>query len=136
MKTGIGKPVSGIATFGPEVHENPYPWYEKLRRDSPVDWDEKLGGWLVTRYEDAARVVNDRHYSSSRVALARDRFRDARWKPLFDVLKAKMSEQDDPDHKRVRGLINSAFARTAVEQWAPILEARAGGLLENAIKAN
>ena len=91
---------------------------------------------MVRRYEDAARVVNDRHYSSSRVALARDRFRDARWRPLYDVLKAKMSERDNLDHKRVRGLINSAFARTAVEQWAPILEARAGGLLENAIKAN
>ncbi len=38
---------------------NPYPQMKALREEAPVSFDENLQVWLVSRYEDCARVLND-----------------------------------------------------------------------------
>ena len=35
-----------------EIRNNPYPFYEQLRNQDPVRWDEELGFWVLTRYAD------------------------------------------------------------------------------------
>jgi cytochrome P450 len=47
-------------------------------------------------------------------------------KPLFNTIIAK----DDPEHKRLRALVDQAFARTAIEELAPRVEALADRLLD------
>ena len=36
-----------------EVNQDPYAYYDRLRVENPVYWDEKYAVWLVTRYDDS-----------------------------------------------------------------------------------
>ncbi|MGH3967623.1 MAG: cytochrome P450 [Mycobacterium sp.] len=42
-----------------ELEENPHPLLARLRAAEPVSWLAVLGGWLVTRYDLAVRVMRD-----------------------------------------------------------------------------
>jgi cytochrome P450 len=39
--------------------QNPYPYYERLRAEDPVHFDEGIRTWLVTRYEDLLTVARN-----------------------------------------------------------------------------
>src|SRR5215472_8016167 len=42
-----------------ELQEDPHPLLARLRAAEPVSWLAVLGGWLVTRYDLAVRVMRD-----------------------------------------------------------------------------
>ncbi|MFI5617841.1 cytochrome P450 [Streptomyces sp. NPDC051567] len=51
---------SFLDTITPEVlHTDPYPVYQRLRRDHPVAEIPALGCWLVTRRQDVRQVMSD-----------------------------------------------------------------------------
>src|SRR5580658_11365020 len=55
-------PLSSYTFADPQVIQNPYPYYERLRSEDPVHFDEGIRPWLVTRHEDivtAARNTDD-----------------------------------------------------------------------------
>lgn len=115
------------------MHANPYPTYRQLRDKEPLHWDPLLSGWVLTRYDDVAMVLNDHRFSSSRVARARQRFEQPELQPLFDTLAARMSERDEPDHKRLRQLVHDAFVRSEVQRWEPRIQQRVDELLDAAV---
>jgi len=117
MKTGIGKRLNDDSLFGQQMHDDPYAVYAELRERDPVHWKESIGAWVVTRYKDVATVLNDHRFSSDRAASARHRFPQAEFQPLFDTLCARMSEKDEPDHKRLRALVHDAFTRSSIALW-------------------
>ncbi len=51
-------PIGSSATLS-ELEENPHPLLARLRTSEPVSWLDALGGWLVTRYDLAVRVMRD-----------------------------------------------------------------------------
>jgi cytochrome P450 len=56
------QPLSSYTLADPKVMQNPYPYYERLRAEDPVHFDEGIRTWLVTRHEDivtAARNTED-----------------------------------------------------------------------------
>src|SRR5580693_1882061 len=56
------QPLSSYTFADPKVMQNPYPYYERLRAEDPVHFDEGIRTWLVTRHEDivtAARNTED-----------------------------------------------------------------------------
>ena len=54
-----------------EYLENPYPYYDELRVNAPVFWSERLGAWLLTRYDDVQAAFRDpRLISGDRMAAA------------------------------------------------------------------
>ena len=68
--------MQSLSTFtlsDPEVVRDPYPYYERLRAEDPVHFDEGIQTWLVTRHEDivmAARnteVFSDEMRASSSI---------------------------------------------------------------------
>jgi cytochrome P450 len=67
-------PIGRSATLR-ELEEDPHPLLARLRTAEPVSWLAALGGWLVTRYDLAVRVmrdpitftVDDPRFSTSRV---------------------------------------------------------------------
>ncbi|HEX5103559.1 MAG TPA: cytochrome P450 [Pirellulaceae bacterium] len=129
MKSGIGKVLGGGRLFGAEMRDDPYPIYRELRESDPVHWDDSLHAWILTRYDDVGLALNDPRFSSRRVSRARQRFADPSLAPLFDTLAGRMSDHDEPDHKRLRALVHDAFLRTAVEKWTPRIQARIDLLL-------
>ena len=66
---GIGAP--DLAS--PAFKANPYPFYARLRAEAPV-WRATLRdrrtAWLVTRYEDVARVLKDDAFAKDRLNAA------------------------------------------------------------------
>ncbi|HMO09291.1 MAG TPA: hypothetical protein PKD10_16830 [Paracoccaceae bacterium] len=53
-------PITGTETrLDPAIRNNPFPFYQALRKQQPVYYDPGLDVWLVTRYADAARVLSD-----------------------------------------------------------------------------
>jgi cytochrome P450 len=45
--------------LSPAMLENPYPVYAELQEKHPVFWHEKVGAWVVTRYDDCRDILMD-----------------------------------------------------------------------------
>lgn len=100
----------------PAVQANPYPIYEKLRRESPVFWNGPY--WLISRYDDIVALLNDPRVSSARVeatfaVLPDDVQRELA--PLRHVLGSRMLLSDPPRHTRLRALMTKAFSARVTE---------------------
>jgi cytochrome P450 len=53
------QPLSSYSLADPKVVQNPYSYYERLRAEDPVHFDEGIRTWLVTRHEDIIAVARD-----------------------------------------------------------------------------
>jgi cytochrome P450 len=53
------QPLSSYTLADPKVMQNPYPYYERLRAEDPVHFDDGIRTWLVTRHEDILAVARD-----------------------------------------------------------------------------
>jgi cytochrome P450 len=49
--------------FDPEVSAQPFGFYERLQEDAPVWFDEQLGMWVLSRYEDVRMALLDHRFS-------------------------------------------------------------------------
>jgi cytochrome P450 len=45
--------------LSPEMVKDPYPVYATLRREDPVHRHDGLDAWIVTRYADCVRILQD-----------------------------------------------------------------------------
>ena len=128
--------LNNVEFFTPAMQQNPYPFYHELRESNPVYWEKSLGAWIVTRYADVAWVLHDSRFSANRIDAATEQIKTPRYRPLLDVMSRKMSEKDEPDHMRLRSLINKAFAHVALERCEPLVRNRANDLLDTFRAAN
>jgi cytochrome P450 len=107
--------------LSPAFYHNPYPLYARLRQEAPVVWSERVGAWLITRYEDVITTLRDaQHFSSQgRMLAALDRLsadERAQLQPFEQHFTGGLINSDPPDHTRMRTLINKAFSPRMVEQ--------------------
>ena len=103
---GIGAP--DLAS--PAFKADPFPFYARLRAEAPV-WRATLRdrreAWLVTRYEDVARVLKDDTFAKDKLnAMDLGQRTKMPWVPGFiKPLERNMLDLDDPDHTRLRALL-------------------------------
>jgi cytochrome P450 len=119
----------------PDIRRNPYPLYQRLRREDPVTFVEETyygPTWLVTRYEDIVALLNDPRFSSDRRNLADDGDRLNQWwmPKIFRALMDSMVLVDDPDHFRLRNLVHKAFTPRMIRRLEPRIEAISHELLD------
>ncbi|MEI7968942.1 MAG: cytochrome P450 [Betaproteobacteria bacterium] len=97
-------------------HDDPYPWYRRLREVSPVR-PMPDGSWLLTRHADCERVYKDPRVfvSDKRIEFA-PKFGDS---PLFEHHTTSLVFNDPPLHTRVRRLITGALAPRAIADMGP-----------------
>ncbi len=102
-------PLSLSRLLDPDVLANPYPLYERLRREAPVLWDPYLHAWVVTRYDDVVRVLRD--FSSVRTPRPEqlEELGLGHLSPIAQVLVRLMLFMDGQSHGRLRGLCSQAF---------------------------
>jgi cytochrome P450 len=96
----------------------PYDQYRRLREADPVHWSDLLSGWMLTRYDDVNRVLRDHTVSSD---LAR-----AKPSPVVDLWMSRRRTRDgdgmtlvltdEPDHGRLRKLLQPSFTPRAIER--------------------
>ncbi len=99
----------------PEVLANPYPLYRRLRTDDPVHWDPFLHVWVVTRYPDVLRVLNE--FSANRTP-GPDQLAAmglSSLTPIAAVMVRQMLFLDAPAHSRIRSLASCSFTPRRVE---------------------
>jgi len=53
------QPLNSYTFADPKVMQDPYPYFERLRTEDPVHFDEGIKTWLVTRYEDIVTVARN-----------------------------------------------------------------------------
>jgi pimeloyl-[acyl-carrier protein] synthase len=125
----------GFNPFLPEVREDPYPLYRRLREEDPVH-SSLPGLWVLTRHADCAAILKDHRRFSS----------DSRNSELYQVYRASMGDQeiamladdaprsmlfvDPPDHTRMRTLVNKVFTARVVESLRPQMQQIVDGLLD------
>src|SRR6478735_6753564 len=106
---GAGRP-----RFNPFLEEfavDPYPMYRALREHDPVQ--RGLGMWILTRHADVLSVLTDRTMSSAQIpaeAKARAAALGESDLGAIERLGAKsVVFTDNPDHARLRQLVNRSF---------------------------
>lgn len=117
--------------FTADFAEDPYPHYARLRDTAPA-YRHPLGFWLLSRYEDVARLQRSSHSVDER-----DLIEIPAWKRDGDVPVEKnrpmgglsMLDQNPPDHTRLRRLVSQTFTPGSIEALAP----RIGELVDSAL---
>jgi cytochrome P450 len=117
------------------VMQNPYPYYERLRAEDPVHFDEGIRTWLVTRYEDivaAARNTEDFSDEMRVSAAVRSPFQAEvdqamEREGMLLLTGADNFKIDGELHTRRRKLVAHAFTGPAVTA----MEARVAGIVQD-----
>ncbi len=125
---------SGIALtpLNPVFREHPHIYLDRLRAEAPVLRDVAMNRLFLTRFEDVRAVLNNRALAVDPRKAPPDSYH--RRVVIGDQDPAEfepsMLHMDDPDHKRIRGLVSQAFNQRAVETFRPRIQEVADQLLE------
>lgn len=107
------------------MFRNPHPRYRELRERAPLSLAKTSlgpeGTWLLTRYDDVMTVHTDARFSSEHPVPTGLK---GMLLPRFaHLLLDSMVFKDDPDHTRLRRLVNRAFTPKMVAGMADDVQA-------------
>jgi len=103
--------------FEPGYVESPYEQYARLRAADPVHWSDLLEGWVLTRYDDVTHILREPTISveldnaKPTAFVEAERTRMAANNRKIDTLVLR----DDPDHARLRKLMQQPFGIRAID---------------------
>lgn len=119
------------------VIADPYPSFHALMEQDPVHWSDRLGGWILTRYDHIRQSLRDPRLSSDRM------------RPFFSHMPAEAQSElkdlgahmalwavfnDPPVHTRLRGLMNKAFTTRALQAMQPRIASIVNGLVDRLLE--
>jgi hypothetical protein len=118
-----------LTALDPEFRRDPYPMLEELLDAEPVHYDEIVKRWVLSSHDDIEAVLKDKAQwgADARKALP------GTYMALFaprDGRDPSILMLDDPDHGRLRGLVNKAFTPRAVEKQATRIQEIVDRLLD------
>ncbi|HEX3789670.1 MAG TPA: cytochrome P450 [Pseudonocardiaceae bacterium] len=120
--------------FSAEFRLDPYPLYEQLRAARPVH--KTLGMWVLTRHADVRGVLRDRTFSAGLIPELVNQQASRLGKDNVERVgrlgRKSLVFTDNPDHARLRGLVNRVFTGAAVAKLRPRVEAIAERLVHRA----
>lgn len=117
--------LSATSLSDPIIQAQPRDFYWTMREQDPVHYDEKLGMWLVSRYDDITELLrdpetySDKHGYEAQYASGHfDEFKEILEKEgggfFPDAIKS-----DPPYHTRIRSLLDNAFSAHRVKTLEP-----------------
>jgi cytochrome P450 len=119
--------------LAPDYLEDPYPYYARFRRETPIFYAPKIDFWVLSRYEDIMGIVQDpESFSNARV---QEPLHPLTPKAL-EKLKAGVrvvpttSTADPPLHRRTRKHAARAFSARRVASLTPRIRQVATGLID------
>ncbi|MFL6246732.1 MAG: cytochrome P450 [Thermoanaerobaculia bacterium] len=117
-----------------EFKAAPHEHWKILRQHAPIHRVRLRNGskaWLITRYEDAVAVLGDPRFAKDPLKAKSDGGARPPWLPgPLRALSRNMLDLDEPDHRRLRGLVQKAFTPRVVEELRPRIEVIAAELLD------
>jgi cytochrome P450 len=118
--------------LGRRFIQNPHELFRRLRASEPVSPAMAWGGvpiWLVTRYDEARKLLGDPRLSKDfqhSIALFPPELAGAHTTAMSD----HMLSSDPPDHTRLRRLVSKAFTAHTIAQLRPAIVHTADELLD------
>jgi len=95
-----------------DFHEDPYPYYRRLRDEAPLYHNEELGFWALSRHQDVLQGFRNSTSLSNRDGVSLDpvsRGRHASKTMSFLAM-------DDPAHLRLRTLVSRGFTPRRIRE--------------------
>ncbi len=121
-----------------DFNRDPYPVYARMRQEAPVYWSEAWGCWMLTRYDDIARSLQD--YASftslGRLTATMDLPEPLRERaaPLIRHYSQGLINVDPPDHTRMRKLVHQAFTPRTIRKMRAYVQAIVDRLIEDRLE--
>ena len=108
--------------YSPAIDADPFPFYRTLRDEHPCFWSEEANMWVLSRYDDIVGALNDwETYSSAKGNLMDE---------MPNRAGNTLGTTDPPRHDRLRGIVQFAFTRKAVEGLVEPVRASANRALD------
>lgn len=108
--------------YAHKVHDDPYPYYKRLRDEAPVYFNKERGFWILSRWDDVQAALRDFKNFSNHQGVA---------------LEAEMSgglpmiiTMDPPKHTKLRKIISTMLTPDKVAALEPLIRELAVDLLE------
>jgi cytochrome P450 len=115
---------------------DPYPYYARFRRETPVFFAPKINMWIVSRYENILAIVKDPEtFSNARVQEPLQPLEPEAAKRLKEGVRVTptTSNADPPKHRRTRKYASKAFSARRVQALEPRIREIAEGLIDGFI---
>jgi pimeloyl-[acyl-carrier protein] synthase len=91
---------------------NPYPTLSAMREEAPCYYEPRLEAYVLTRYHDIERVLQDEQFSSQRVSQF-SKGAPEHVQPMLDVYNRELERWllflDPPVHTRLRSMLRKVF---------------------------
>lgn len=112
--------------------QDPYPFFERARREQPVFFSPAFHMWFVARYDDVMTVLMDpQTYSSRDVIPTHPDMRPEIREALAGYRNPQhLINNDPPDHTRMRSLMNYAFTPRRVAALEPFIREVSNALID------
>lgn len=115
-----------------DFHEDPYPYYQRLRDEAPLYRNEELGFWALSRHADVLQGFRNSTTLSNKFGVSLD---PASRGPHASKTMSFLA-MDDPDHLRLRTLVSKGFTPRRIRELEPrvteIAVAHLDAMLESA----
>jgi cytochrome P450 len=105
----------------PDIHQNPYPVYDRLRAEAPVYLDPVIGLYVVTGAEEMKHILNNHQdfssvpdtrvmaFYSNAPEIMEIYEKEGGWAPMSTLVTT-----DPPEHRRYRALVEKAVGAASV----------------------
>jgi len=114
-----------------EIDANPHPVWARLRAEAPVYYNERLGFYALSRFDDVLRAhLDPGTFSSSRTTVL-----ELMSPEPDEFMQQLMIFMDPPQHTRYRKLVSRAFTPRHISALEPRVRAIAAGFLDEFVGA-
>ena len=115
MTVHVGDHELVLDPYDYDFHEDPYPYYRRLRDAAPLYRNEELNFWAVSRHRDVHEGFRNSTTLSNRDGVSLD--------PVSRGPHASKTmsflAMDDPDHLRLRTLVSKGFTPRRIRELEP-----------------
>ena len=128
------EPFLPYLVFRKRTVENPYPFYERLRKQ-PFYWDTLINQWVVTGYKDVVAVLQEPRFSHQQFSLeawngtALPPLIEREFRRLDGSISRQMLFMDAPRQTRLRSLVGRQFTPRVIAKMREEIAAVTDDLL-------
>ncbi|MCZ0728499.1 cytochrome P450 [Mycolicibacterium iranicum] len=105
----------GLDPYNYDFHEDPYPYYKRLRDEAPLYRNTELGFWALSRHRDVLQGFRNSTTLSNKFGVSLD---PASRGPHASKTMSFLA-MDDPDHLRLRTLVSKGFTPRRIRELEP-----------------
>ena len=115
-----------------DFHEDPYPYYKRLRDEAPLYHNEELGFWALSRHSDVLQGFRNSTTLSNKFGVSLD---PASRGPHASKTMSFLA-MDDPAHLRLRTLVSKGFTPRRIRELEPRVTEIATAHLDIALQSD